>query len=83
MFTLPFLGAMRLDEHMSIEERRQEFDRRQRAWVFIVIGLLVAWISTTGMGSAAVAWNVVGYVGVVGGLGAVTYGLILFQKRRP
>lgn len=83
MFTLPFLGAVRLDERMSIEEQRQEFDRRQRAWVFIVIGALVAWVSTTGMGSDALAWNVVGYVGVVGGLAAVTYGLILFQKRRP
>lgn len=83
MFTLPFLGAVRLDERMSIEEQRQEFDRRQRAWVFIVIGLLVAWVSTTGLGSDALHWNVAGYVGVVGGLAAVTYGLILFQKRRP
>lgn len=74
---------MRLNGAMTIEQQRQDYDRRQSAWVYVVIGALVALSSTTGMGSETLLWNVVGYVGVIGGAAAVTYGLIRLQKRRP
>lgn len=68
---------------MTIEHQRQEYDRRQRAWVYIVIGLLVAWLSLSGFSAETLVWNVVGYVAFLAGLASVTFGVILFQKRRP
>lgn len=68
---------------MTIEQQRSAHDRRQRAWVYLVIGALVAWVSATGFTAESVAWNVVGYVGFLAGVASVTFGLILFQKRRP
>lgn len=68
---------------MSLEQQRREFDRRQRAWVFIVIGLLVAWLSLSGFSAETLVWNVVGYVAFLAGLASTTFGVILFQKRRP
>lgn len=67
----------------ELEERRTAHDRRQRAWTFLVLGALIAWISFAGVGQAAVGWKVVGYIGVVAGVAGVAAGLVLFQKPRP
>ena len=68
---------------MSIEEQRKAYDRRQRAWVYLVIGALVGWGAIGGVGSDSAIWRVVGIAVFCGALASVIYGLILFQKPRP
>lgn len=57
-------------------------DRRSRAWVFLVLGLLAAWI-TLGMGTSDGAWQIPGWILFCGAVAAVIRGLVLFQKPRP
>lgn len=68
---------------MSIEQQRSRHDRRARAWVYLVLGLLAAWVGL-GIGTQAPGvWGFLGWVIVVVAVAAVVFGLWLFQPRRP
>lgn len=68
---------------MSIEEQRKAYDRRQRAWVFFVIGALVGWVGLAGFGSEVFVWKAIGLAVFLGGIASVVYGITLFQRPRP
>lgn len=68
---------------MTIEEQRAAHDRRQRAWVFLVLGALIAWGGGAGFNAESTLWQVIGGAIFLAGVAGVTYGLVLFQKRRP
>lgn len=68
---------------MSIEKERAAYDRRQRAWVYLVLGALVAWAGAAGFAAESTLWTVIGAIAFCAGLAAVTFGLVLFQKPRP
>lgn len=76
---------MRLAVRMSddVKTRRAAYDRRQRAWTFLVLGALLAWMSFIGVQADATVWQVVGFVGVAAGVAGVARGLVLFQRPRP
>lgn len=67
----------------SIEAQREAHDRRQRAWVYLVLGVLVSFFGWGGIKAESSVWNLVGGAVFLGAAASVTYGLILFQKRRP
>lgn len=64
-------------------QHRAAYDRRQRAWVFAVLGLLAAWVGLGVVAQDAAVWKVVGAALVTGGLLAVARGITLFQQPRP
>lgn len=68
----------------DVKQRRKTYDRRQRAWVCLVIGLLVVWAPGFGLlGQDGTALKVLGTVFVGLGSALVVAGLVLFQKPRP
>lgn len=67
----------------DVEARRAAYDRRQRAWTFLVLGLLLAWLSFIGVQAEATVWQVVGFLGVAAGVAGAIWGVVLFQKPRP
>lgn len=68
---------------MTIEEQRKAYDRRQKAWVYLVLGALVGWAALGGATSDSTLWRVVGIAAFCGALASVIYGVTLFQKSRP
>lgn len=68
---------------MTLEEQHAAHDRRQRAWVFLVLGALFAWGGAAGFNAESTVWQVIGGAIFLAGVAAVTYGIVLFQKRRP
>ncbi len=73
-----------MTQQTELTQQRANHDRHSKAWTNLVIGALVFWIvGLTGLAAEATAWNVVGYAGVLTGIGMVAYGVHLFQKPRP
>lgn len=83
MFNLPEVSAVRLNVRMSIEEQRKAYDRRQRAWVYLVLGFFATAPGWTGIGSERLMWNVVGFALLLGGIAAMAFGIALFRRPRP
>lgn len=83
MFNLPEVSAVRLNVRMSIEEQRKAYDRRQRAWVFFVIGAIVGYVGISGFTAETLTWQAIGLVAFLGGIASVVYGITLFQRPRP
>lgn len=68
----------------DLEQQRKAHDRRQRAWVCLVVGLLVVWAPGLGfLGQDATVLKVLGTVFVGLGSALVIAGLVLFQRPRP
>lgn len=66
----------------EVTAARAAHDRRQRAWAYFVLGLLAVWIGW-GVMAADSLWQYLGWAMFLGGVTAVTFGVVLFQKPRP
>lgn len=67
----------------TVEQQRATYDRRQRAWVFLVLGALAFWALGLGGMNLDGPLVLIGYAGFVGGLGMIAYALTLFRRPRP
>lgn len=70
---------MLLNDGMTDTEPQRRA-HRERAWAYLVLGAIAAWLSFAGIGSEAVGWKAVGVAGLLAGLAAVVYGVRLFQR---
>lgn len=68
----------------DLEQRRKAYDRRQRAWVCLVFGVLIVWAPGLGLlGQESTGLKLLGTVFVGLGSALVIAALVLFQRPRP
>jgi len=69
---------------MSQQEKPTAVRLRERAWILLVFGVLVGWlVGIGGISADSTALNVLGYAGIIVGVGMVAWAVWLFTNRRP
>lgn len=69
---------------MAQQQKSAAVRLRERAWILLVFGVLVGWlVGFGGIGADSTALNVLGYVGIVTGIGMIAWAVWLFTNRRP